>query len=69
MATTNQSQLRWRKSSFSGSSGNECIEVATIRAGAAVRDSKNPHGGALLLTGSAWDQFREVAKGRDGGAL
>jgi hypothetical protein len=36
--------MAWRKSSFSGSNGGSCVEVAgTLRA---VRDSKNP--GAVL---------------------
>jgi hypothetical protein len=37
--------MRWRKSSFSGSNGGSCIEVAgTLNA---VRDSKNPSGPVL----------------------
>lgn len=36
--------LRWRKSSFSGY--HECVELAhTLHA---IRDSKNPHGPALM---------------------
>jgi Domain of unknown function (DUF397) len=37
--------LRWRKSSYSGGGGNECIEVAEGLG--AVRDSKNPAGPVL----------------------
>ncbi|ANY09309.1 DUF397 domain-containing protein [Pseudonocardia sp. HH130630-07] len=45
--------LVWRKSSFSGGGGNsggECVELATAHDGRiAVRDSKNPQAGFLLL--------------------
>jgi hypothetical protein len=38
------SDLRWKKSSRSGA-GNNCVEVATLNDGRAVRDSNNPTGG------------------------
>ena len=42
---------QWRKSSYSGGSGGNCVEVATNLPGLiAVRDSKNPGPPALLLT-------------------
>ena len=35
----------WRKSSYSGSNGGDCVEVAdTARHSRAVRDSKDPGG-------------------------
>ncbi|WP_410570523.1 DUF397 domain-containing protein [Amycolatopsis sp. cmx-4-61] len=37
---------KWRKASFSGSSGG-CVELAKLSTGGAARDSKNPEGGAL----------------------
>ena len=41
---------RWRKSLRSNSSGN-CVEFADLDgAGVAVRDSKNPHGPALVFS-------------------
>jgi hypothetical protein len=44
----------WRKSSYSGQAGS-CVEVAdTLRGAVAVRDSKDPHGPALVLTPAAW---------------
>jgi len=44
---------RWRKSSHSGG-GNDCVEVAFVAGGAAVRDSKDPEGGAFRLPSSGW---------------
>jgi len=41
----------WRKSSYSGSNGGNCVEVAQNLPGkVAVRDSKDPAGPALLLS-------------------
>lgn len=40
----------WRKSSHSGYNGN-CVELAALRDGAvAVRNSRDPHGPALIYT-------------------
>ncbi|HKN53073.1 MAG TPA: DUF397 domain-containing protein [Amycolatopsis sp.] len=50
---TELSRARWRKSSHSGG-GNDCVEVAFVGDGAAVRDSKDPDGGAFRLTASGW---------------
>lgn len=76
----------WRKSSYSGSSGNECLEVSppiayatwrksTYSSGSSeaclevndtayqtdahipVRDSKNPHGPAVVFSALAWTAF------------
>ena len=44
----------WRKSSRSGSTGGECVEVARKGSVNAVRDSKNPDGGFLALRLDAW---------------
>ncbi len=47
----------WRKSSYSNSGAN-CVEVARTRSGkVAVRDSKNPDGGALSLSLDEWKTF------------
>ncbi|MFI6843307.1 DUF397 domain-containing protein [Kitasatospora sp. NPDC050467] len=50
--------LMWRKSSYSGGEGGNCIEVADGIPGAVpVRDSKDPHGPALTFTADAWQSF------------
>ena len=49
---------RWRKSSYSGSTGGDCVEVADGLTGVVpVRDSKNPAGPVLVLGAGAWQTF------------
>ncbi|MGW0219641.1 DUF397 domain-containing protein [Streptomyces tendae] len=48
----------WYKSSYSGGSGGNCLEVATgIPATIPVRDSKNPEGPTLRFQAHAWSVF------------
>ncbi|MGW0699482.1 DUF397 domain-containing protein [Streptomyces sp. NPDC002867] len=48
----------WRKSSYSGGSGGECLEVADAHPGIVpVRDSKNPDGPRLVFPAAAWSMF------------
>jgi hypothetical protein len=48
----------WRKSTYSGESGGDCLEVNDAAAPSVpVRDSKNPTGPALVFSGSAWTAF------------
>jgi hypothetical protein len=48
----------WRKSSHSNGDGGNCIEVADNFPGVIpVRDSKDPHGPALIFRASAWTSF------------
>jgi hypothetical protein len=51
-------KAEWRKSSFSGTTGGQCVEVAANLPGMiAVRDSKNPAGPALTFTPEEWRAF------------
>ncbi|MEU8125462.1 DUF397 domain-containing protein [Spirillospora sp. NPDC049024] len=45
--------MRWRKSSYSGGTGGECVEVAAGAGCVLVRDSKDPDGPCLGLTPAA----------------
>ena len=48
----------WRKSSYSGTNGGNCVEVARNLPGVvAVRDSKDPGGPALAFTPADWRAF------------
>lgn len=54
---------KWKKAKKSnGNGGNNCVEVAILDTGVAVRDSKNPGGPALLFTDLEWDAFLDGAK-------
>ncbi|MBU6535766.1 DUF397 domain-containing protein [Streptomyces mayonensis] len=58
-------KLEWIKSSYSTSSGPDCVEVATPdESHVLVRDSKNPTGPRLTLAPAAWAAFLERATGR-----
>ena len=54
----------WRKSGRSGPYSDNCVEIAFIGDGVAVRDSKDPDKGVLVFTHGEWDAF--VAGAKDG---
>jgi hypothetical protein len=57
MAEIDLSCAEWRKSSYSSQSGN-CVEVARNLPGlVAVRDSKEPDVGRLVVSREAWQVF------------
>ncbi|MGW0831185.1 DUF397 domain-containing protein [Streptomyces prunicolor] len=51
--------LAWFKSSYSGSEGGDCLEVAAHPAAIHIRDSKVPAGGILTVSPSTWTEFLE----------
>lgn len=58
----------WRKSSYSGAEAGSCIEVLdNYPSGIPVRDSKTPHGPALVFPAAGWSSF--VAAVKDGELL
>jgi hypothetical protein len=56
-----QSPQNWRKSSYSGDRSN-CVEVADVPSGAAVRDSQNPGLGHLRFGLTEWAAFLSSAE-------
>ncbi|GAB2986595.1 DUF397 domain-containing protein [Saccharothrix stipae] len=50
----------FRKSSYSGSEGNNCVEVWRSAESVVVRDSKAPQGGVVRMSPAAFDQLLEV---------
>ncbi|MEU9103718.1 DUF397 domain-containing protein [Streptomyces xanthophaeus] len=47
----------WRKSSYSGGTGGDCVEVAAQPHLVAVRDSKRPDGPAFAVAPEAFTAF------------
>jgi hypothetical protein len=53
----NCENVHWFKSSYSGGSGTECVEVANLATVVGVRDSKRPAGPHVAVQRSAWNEF------------
>lgn len=53
---------RWVKSSYSGPTGGNCVEVAFLRDGVAIRDSQNPADAMLRFTSATWGAFLSSTK-------
>jgi len=52
----------WQKSNRSGPYADNCVEVAFVGEGVAVRDSRHPEGPVLLFTQAERDAFVDGAK-------
>jgi hypothetical protein len=53
----------WRKSSFSGGNGGNCVETGIADAGRVlVRDTTNRDGGTLVFSPDAWQRFADSIK-------
>lgn len=51
-------EATWRKSSYSGGSGGNCLEIAVgSPTDTPVRDSKDPDGPTLRFQAAAWSAF------------
>jgi hypothetical protein len=48
---------RWRSSSYSGSQGGNCVEVADRDHRVLVRDTKNRAGAVLRFSPETWRRF------------
>ncbi|MFE4289377.1 DUF397 domain-containing protein [Streptomyces sp. NPDC056647] len=56
----------WRKSSYSNNGDGACVEVSDGHpATVPVRDSKNPHGPAILVPTHHWTTFVTAVKDGD----
>ncbi|MDE3725007.1 DUF397 domain-containing protein [Nocardiopsis sp. N85] len=54
MLTDTHTEPIFRKSSYSSAQGENCVEVADLPSGAAVRDSQHPQDGHLTFSGDQW---------------
>ncbi|WTW96279.1 DUF397 domain-containing protein [Streptomycetaceae bacterium NBC_01309] len=52
----------WRKSSYSSTANNDCVEVASLPQRAGVRDSKDRRRGHLSLSPYAWGHFLDSVR-------
>ncbi|WP_103503608.1 MULTISPECIES: DUF397 domain-containing protein [unclassified Streptomyces] len=53
----------WRKSTYSGDNGGNCLEVADgLPSVTPVRDSKVPGGAVLMVEQATWSAFVEAVK-------
>ncbi|WP_030171228.1 DUF397 domain-containing protein [Spirillospora albida] len=62
MTGEGQGRPNWRKSSRSGDTGGECVEVAALSPRVAVRDSKDPGGPVLSFGIQSWAAFTGMIK-------
>jgi len=64
VSTVDLSRLDWRKSTRSGQDGSNgsCVEVAFAGPAVAVRDSKSPDRGTLVVPAAGWSGFLRVSK-------
>jgi Domain of unknown function (DUF397) len=56
---------RWRKSTYSGSNGGGCVEVAGHGHSVLVRDTQDQSGPVLRFGPAAWRRFTGRVKGRE----
>jgi len=56
------SAVTWRKSSYSGNNGGQCVEVGNAAHLVAVRDSKDPEGPRLAFGRETWGAFAARVK-------
>ncbi|GAB3712158.1 DUF397 domain-containing protein [Nocardiopsis oceani] len=54
MSSVPTAELLFRKSSYSQPQGGNCVEVADVLNGAAVRDTQNRQNGHLFFSGEEW---------------
>lgn len=54
--------MNWKRSSYSSSNGQNCVEVGNLPRAVAVRDSKDPNGPALVITPADWQSFTASVK-------
>jgi hypothetical protein len=52
----------WRRSSYSGANGGNCVELGTVGDTVLVRDSKDRDGPRLAFGRRAWESFAATVK-------
>jgi hypothetical protein len=57
----NNAELAWFKSSYSGTQGDNCVEVAVVEQAVHVRDSKDVERPYFAVGREGWDRFLRFA--------
>jgi hypothetical protein len=57
MEGTEHALTTWRKSTFSGGNGGNCVEVGGSGPAIVVRDTKDRAGAALIFDADTWRRF------------
>ena len=52
--TMEQDSANWRKSTYSGGNGGDCVEVGNAVSGVVVRDTTDRAGAVLAVSAGAW---------------
>ncbi|WP_019631523.1 DUF397 domain-containing protein [Actinomadura atramentaria] len=65
MAKLGAGRIAWRKSSYSGNGGGNCVEVAAAGGLSLARDSKDPEGPVLAVDSHRWGSFLGRIKAGD----
>jgi hypothetical protein len=56
------SAVTWRKSSYSGTNGGNCVEAGAVAGAVLVRDTKDRKSAVLTFTSCAWQAFAASIK-------
>lgn len=56
------SPVTWRKSTYSGGNGSDCVEVGQSADAVLVRDTKDRAGAVLAVSADAWRRFAAVVR-------
>lgn len=54
--------MNWRKSSYSGQSGGNCVAIADGNSRILVRDTKDSQGPVLKFSADSWRKFADQVK-------
>jgi Domain of unknown function (DUF397) len=56
------SALSWRKSSYSGNNGGNCVEAGSLPGVIMVRDTMNRDGAVIEFSADTWRSFAATVK-------
>jgi hypothetical protein len=62
MEGTDHALTTWRKSTYSGGNGGDCVEIGGTERAVAVRDTKDRAGAVLTFGPDAWRRFAATVK-------